>query len=249
MLDTDTLTCVKECNSPKTIINDSQFSVSNICRGNDFYVDSSSSSVLEIGNRDHPYKSMKALMSEILNHHSNQGKEINIFLKSNERAYLEDGTNHIINITVVKIQTYSDEADDSSKAILMPTKVDQSNRSKTSAFSILRDSELRLDEVLAESGISDYEIGLMDLDDTTINLIRSNLVIENVIVQREQTDFGLETIFLFPIYLQDKLVNMTNVEINITGQILQAYDPLSLHLVNIMIELYGLGEGFFVNCI
>ena len=249
MLDTDTLTCVKECNSPKTVINDSQFTLSNICRGNDFYVDSSSSSVLEIGSRDHPYKSMKSLMSEILNHHSNQDKEINIFLKSNERVYFEDGMNHIINITIVKIQTYSDQADDSSKAILMPTKVDQSNRSKTSAFSILKNNELRLNQIIAESGISDYEISLMDLDDTTINLIRSNLIIENVMVKRELTDFGLETIFLFPIYLQDKLVNMTNIEINITGQILQAYDPLSLYLTHIIIDIYSLTEGFFVNCI
>ena len=51
---------------------------------------------------------MRAVMSEILNHHSNQDKDIDIFVKEMTQVYIEDGTNFIINITNVRITSYSE---------------------------------------------------------------------------------------------------------------------------------------------
>ena len=126
-------------------------------------MDPTSSSVLEIGSRAHPYKSMRALMSEILNHHSNQDREIEIYLKENARIYIEDDTNFIINITKVSITSYSDSGDTIGMATLIPTKISQSGESKKSAFSILKNSELDLERVITESDLFQLLLFLFQL--------------------------------------------------------------------------------------
>ena len=179
-LDTDTLTCTNECRYPKILIDDSQFSVDSVWRSPEFYVDPISTSILEIGSREHPYKSMRALMSELLNHHSNQYKNINIYVKENTKVYIEDITNFIINITYVKITSYSDSEDNPTIATLIPTKFPQSDRSQKSAFNILRNSELNLSKIITESKITDYEKGFIKDKEATITIIRSSFEMSNI---------------------------------------------------------------------
>ena len=92
---------------------------------------------------------MRAVMFEILNHHSNQDKVIDIYIKENTKVYLEDGTNFIINITNVRIASYSDTRDNSEMMKLIPTKIEQPIRSQKSAFSILKNNESHLTKTIA----------------------------------------------------------------------------------------------------
>ena len=247
MLDTDTLTWVTECSSPKIAINDSQFTVDSICRGNDFYVDPESSSILEIGSKDNPYRSMRALMSEILNHHSNQDKVISIYLKENTEVFLEDETNFLINITQVKISSYSDTQEGSQMATLIPTKNPQNGVSMKSAFSILQNADLKLEEIIAASDLTDYEIETINSQSRTIILNRWNIEIDNIRVEHRPSDFGFDASFIYAVYLQEKLVNITNSEFNVTGNVLLTFDSLSLYVVNMVVDLYRSIDAISIN--
>ena len=247
MLDTDTLTWVSEWNSPKIQINDSQFNIASIWRGTDFYIDPQSSVLLEIGSRDFPYQSMKALMSEILNHHSNQDKQLNIYLKENTDIYLEDLTNYFIGITNIKMMSYSDDSLDPQMANLIPTRIVQSNESKKAAFSILQNTDLKLNDILNASSLTESETSKLSTSGVTIFLIRTGLEMQNINVERDIIDLGANVQFLYPIYLQEKLVNITNVNFNVTGVIMYSYDPLNFDLSNTVIDSYGLTDGFYME--
>ena len=247
MLDTDTLTWVSEWNSPKIQITNSQFNIASIWRGTDFYVNPQSSALLEIGSKDFPYQSMKALMSEVLNHHSNQDKEISIYLKENTDIYLEDMTNYFINITNIKMMSYSDDSLDPQMANLIPTRIVQNNESKKAAFSILQNTDLMLNDVLNASSLTESEINLLSISGITIHVVRTGLEIQNINIEREIIDLGASVQFLFPIYIQEKLINFTNVNFNVTGVIMYSYDPLNLDLSNILIDSYGLTDGFYME--
>ena len=244
MLDTDTLTWVTECNSPKITIDDSQFTIGPICRGNNFYVDPESSSILEIGSRENPYRSMKPLTSEILNHHSNQDKEINIYLKENTMTYIEDQTNYFINISTISISSYSETSDSPAKATLMGTRIQQSGISKKAAFTILQNTDLKLDEIITESGINDHEIGQLLSESKTIYFDRCNFYLDNLNVIRQIIDLDKGIWFMYPIYAQHRLLRVTNCDFNVTGVVSITIDPIAFYMENVLIDNYGLTTAF-----
>ena len=210
-------------------------------------MDPTSSSVLEIGSRKHPYKSMRALMSEILNHYSNQDREIEIYLKENTRIYMEDSTNFIINITKVKMTSYSDFGDTIGMATLIPTKIRQSGESKKSAFSIIKNSELDLERIIAETNITLTEIDRI-LDETvTLKLVRSSFEMSNIEVKHENIDSQSSSLFLSPIFLEDRLVKITDCNFNLTSRIIHSSDSLNLYVENISMNLYSFQHGFFIS--
>ena len=181
---------------------------------------------------------MKALMSEILNYHSNQDKEIDIYVKEKTRIYMEDETNFIINITKVTITSYSESDDIPAMSILVPTKTPQSGQSKKSAFSILKNVDLDLDRIFSISNVTDYEINLAMNEAATIKLVRSSLEMSNFEVHREYENPYSIDLFILPIYLQDKSVKITDSSFNLTNGILYSIDPLNIYFENLFLDLY-----------
>ena len=51
---------------------------------------------------------MRAVTSEILNIYSNLNINITVYLKENEDVYISDLTSYFINITSIKVMSYSD---------------------------------------------------------------------------------------------------------------------------------------------
>ena len=187
---------------------------------------------------------MKVLMSEILNHHSNQDKDISIYVKEMTRVHMEDFTTFIINITNVKITSYSDSEDNPAMATLVPTKIPQPDRSQKSAFSILRNSELNLTKIIGESNITEFEQTFILTQEATISIVRSNFEMSNIEVSNLDPSSSIQ--FLLPIYLQDKLVKITNSSFNLTERILYSVDPLNMYIENILIDLGSLSYGIFL---
>ena len=177
-------------------------------------------------------------MSEILNHHSNQDKRIDIYVKEKAKIYMEDETNFIINITKVMITSYSESGDNPAKAILVPTKTPQSGQSKKSAFSILKNVDLDLDRIFSISNVTEYEINLAMNEAATIKLVRSSLEMSNVEVHREYENPYSIDLFILPIYLQDKSVKITDSSFNLTNGILYSIDPLNIYFENLFLDLY-----------
>ena len=188
---------------------------------------------------------MKSAFVELANHHSNKDKSVLIYLKENNRLYLEDGTNYIMNITNVTILSYSDNSDLLSRATIVPTEIPQLNTSKT-VLHLLTNFDLRLDEVIAEGNYTESEITRLDTAQVTFQILRSNVYIDNVNIEREPIDLEKNTLLINLIYLQDMNMSMTNMDINITGTLMMSDDPLNGFFENITIDAYGLRNGFWI---
>ena len=243
MFDTDSLQWVSTWDNPKSIINNTDLSIPLVCRSNDFYVDVYSESIIELGTRQYPYKSVSALFVELLNYHSNQDKSVVIYLKESQNHYMEDGANYIMNITNVTITTYTDEQAILFKAKLIPTRILQTADNKKTSFSLLSNFSLKLDEVISEGGYTESERSQLNNQQVTLYALRSSIYIDNIDVERDFSDFGQSTIFIYIVYLQDKMLQMTNMDINITGNIANGIDPFNGIFENITIDAIGLSGG------
>ena len=243
MFDTDSLQWVSTWDNPKSIINNTDLSIPLVCRSNDFYVDVYSESIIELGTRQYPYKSVSALFVELLNYHSNQDKSVVIYLKESQNHYMEDGANYIMNITNVTITTYTDEQAILFKAKLIPTRISQSAENKKTSFSLLSNFSLKLDEVISEGGYTETESSQLNDDQVTLYILRSSVYIDNIDVERDSGDFDLSSIFVYLIFLQDNTIQMTNMDINITGNIANGIDPFNGFFENMTIDTYGLRGG------
>ena len=156
-----------------------------------------SESPIELGTREYPYKSAKALFVELLNYHSNQDKSVAIYFKENQNHYIEDGTSFILNITNVTITTYSEEDSNLFRAKLIPTRVAQSAENKKTAFSLLAYTDLMFDEVVTEGGYTESERSQLNIGAITLFTLRSNTYIDNIDVERHPIDIDQSTIFLY----------------------------------------------------
>ena len=243
MFDTDTLQWVSDWTNTKSVINSTDLSIPLVCRSNNFYVDVYSESLIELGTRQYPYKSIRTLFVELINHHSNQDKSVTIYLKENQKHYMEDGTNYILNITNVTITTYTDEQAILFKAKFIPTGISQSALSQKTAFSLLSNTSLKLDDIITEGGYTESENSQLNNNRVTLYTVRSNTYIDNIDVQRDSSDIDKSTIFLYIVYLQDKIIQMTNMDINITGTIANGIDPFNGFFENITIDAYALRRG------
>ena len=172
-----------------------------------------------------------------------------IYLKEDSRLYLEDSTVYLMNITNVTIASYSDDSDVPDRATIVPTEIPQSTPGKT-VLHILNDFDLKLDEVIAEGSYTESELSQLNFAQVTFQILRSNVYIDNVNIEREPIDLEKATLLVNLIYLQDKLMSMTNIDMNVTGIILEAGDPFNGFFENITIDSYGLIEGFdiILNC-
>ena len=232
-----------------SIVNNTNLAIPLICQNDEFYVDIYSNSLIELGTRAHPYKSIKAAFIELLNYHSNTDKSVAIYIKDNQRHYLEDDKNFIMNITNVTITTYSDQQVIVSPAKLIPTQIPQSIENKRTAFSLLTDTDIRLSEVIAEGNYTESEVSSLSTSQVTLFCVRSNTYIDNIDIEREIIDYGKATTFFLLIYLQDKTIQMTNVNVNVTGNFGDVTDPFNGLFENITIDTYGLQSGFETNSI
>ena len=118
--------------------------------------------------------------------------------------------NYILNMTLVKITSYSDTSDSPSKATLVPTQLPQQGLSKRSAFNLLTTTDLRLNQVLKDSLFTSLQQILILRGSTTFVIAMSNFYLDNVDARRESVDLGKSTIFIYPISLGRKYIDIRN---------------------------------------
>ena len=79
ILDLEAVTCVTNCDTSKMIIESPQYLVGKVWRSLEYYVNPQSSEMVEIGTITYPYRSFRAVASEILNNFSHQNVSITIY--------------------------------------------------------------------------------------------------------------------------------------------------------------------------
>jgi hypothetical protein len=106
--------------------------------------------MIELGTKQHPYKSFKAVASELLNNFSFLNASITIYLKEGERIYVEDNTNYFFDLDSVTVTSYSSSSSSPGRALMVPTEIVQPAIHSKSLFHLLAHANLFLNETLAK---------------------------------------------------------------------------------------------------
>ena len=226
-------------------IHDPQLNNYHIWRSLQYYVDPTSSEILELGTQLYPFKNIALAFLEILNFHSHSERSVQIYLKEGATHYLSQTQNYIVNMTEVAIDSYTNNIGDPQRAILYAVDYEVPVFSPDTVMNIVSDGTLNKDSMINKSEFTEIERNQVTSTDSNIYLIRSNLKINRVNVFRNiETDINKPTIFIKPLYLQEKTVTLTNSALRITGTILETTDPMSLHVEGVYIDFYSTMAGF-----
>ena len=211
-LDLETLTCVPDssCDIVDSPFNSgaSHYTISKFWKRTSFYVDPTSSKLLELGTKDYPYRTIQPVFAEILNEFSHSSESLNVYVKEETTVFIDDSTIFIINITEVAITTYTDSGSDPTSATLVTTEDPQTHISERAVLHLLSDTSLDLADVIAAGNFTSTELGTLGRSGDTFHISRSSLTISNFIVNRYAvTDSGF---FLYLSYLQSRKLTMGN---------------------------------------
>ena len=250
VLDLTSYTCVNSCNTTTSVLlSDAQFNIASFCRGFDYYVDPTSSAVVELGTMQFPYKSLALVFVEMLNYHANTARTINIYLKENTESYVDLGFNYIINMKTVNIKPYSSTSSSPSKATIIAGEQNSPSSANITAyfnngttFNLLKNTQLRKSQKILSS-FSSTEINYLTQTSQVFTVYRTNFTIDNIILKTVFDNINSGYIFLFAVYLQNRNFNLTNIDFRVSGIIFQTFDPLNFKMENIDVDysrnIYG----------
>ena len=243
VFDLTSFTCVNSWNTTSSVLlSDSQFRISSFCRSFDYYVDPTSIAVVELGTMQFPYKSLPLVFVEMLNYHANTKRTINIYLKENTESYVDLGFNYIINMTTVKIKSYSSTSSSPSKATIIageqnsPSQVNITEYfNNWTSFNLLKNTQLRIKQQILSS-FSKSEINYLSQTSQVFTVHRTNFTIDNMVLRTEFDNINSGYTFLFAIYLQNRNFNISNIDFRVSGIIFQTFDPLNFKMENIDVD-------------
>jgi hypothetical protein len=164
--------------------------------------------MLELGTQQYPYRSFKSVSSEILNLLSYHDINITIYIKEGTTIYIEDDTTYFLVIGSVIITSYSSTSSSPTRALLIPTIIPQHGICQKTAFHLLSHTDLLISEKILMKNYSDAELGELRTDKVTFKIAETSFSLINVDVYREEIDYNKDSIFLFPIYLQNRDVTI-----------------------------------------
>ncbi|CAI2360244.1 unnamed protein product [Moneuplotes crassus] len=242
-LDLKTLECKTSCNPATQVeLTGSQISLASVCRDFEYYVDPTSTEVIELGTQKYPYRTLKSVASEILNYLSHKEVEVTIHTKD---VYLEDKTMFFVNITNVKITTHPDLTAYGLKAVLTLTEFPQATISKKAKFHLLTHTDLPFSALITAGDFTDSEKAQAG-NFMSNCIVRSGIEFNNIDIYREEVDYNKNNLFLQAIYLQNMDIRFINTFINISGQVLLTTDPFNLVIHDSKIDMYTLTEQFAI---
>ena len=256
VFDWASFSCINSWNSTTSVlISDPQLAISSVCRDFDYYVDPTSTLVIELGTFQYPFKSLGFVFVELLNFHANTARTINVYLKENTQNYVDLNFNYIINITTVTISSYSTTSSNPSKATIVAGEINdptQSNitayYSNTTRFNILLNTKLNKDKQLFSSLLlSSTELSYLSQQTQVVMVHKSNFIIDNIVLNSTFNDINSKYKFFFLIYLQNRNFRMTNIDTRTSGAIIYTSDPLNLFLENIDVDYSRNNCGFYTG--
>ena len=185
-----------------------------IWRDFDYYVDSSSISLVELGTYSYPYKSIGLVFVELMNYHSHSNRTINVYLKEGTTNELQIAKNYIINTTLVNFKSYSTSSTSTSqKAILMMKDTNVTMFSPLTLFNILNSTSLNFNAVISQNNqLSQTEKSILLSSDTCIFIDRSSVTFDSLVFKSSLSDISKAVFYIKPVYLQTKTLTITNVD-------------------------------------
>ena len=160
---------------------------------------------------------------------------------------MQQGYNYIVNITSVIIQTYSDISSSPGSATLYAVQSTVNMFSTQTSFNLVTNNTLLFNSKISSSSLTSGEISQLSTADTILYAWRSSLTLLNFILQGDLSNYQSSSYFLRPVYIQNKSINLTNIEIHLTGYFMKSVDPLSLFITNLYMDFYAMMGGFDLN--
>ena len=164
-----------------------------------------SSSVIELGTIDHPYKQLSYAMIEILNYHSHSDSNLTVNIMEYTVNELRLQTASIINIKHVDVVPYTHRDSAPDKATIMS--IDKGNIVETpgTQFNIMKSFELRIQEQVHDSSSLTFnEKERINIHDYSFVIVRSNFMIQNMYLTSNYISTVIDPVFFFFVYVQEK---------------------------------------------
>lgn len=200
-LDLETVTWVSDWSSNTKKIESSQLNLPAVWRNYEYYVDPYSTQILELGTREFPYRSMRAVTSEIVNFHCHTPVDIKIYTKE---AFMEEATVYYVNMSSVSISNHPDYVALGKNAMIIPTVVPQVGISEQSRFHLLNNTNLSISDVTSSADFSDIEKEIFASEFITVQLSRTSLTMENLDFYSESPTANDNQFFMYATYLHEK---------------------------------------------
>ena len=219
-----------------------------MCRSFEYYVNPDSSSVVELGTKEHPYKSLGYVFVELLNYHSHSDRNITVNIMEGTTNYLMIGNNNIVNITQVIIQPYSENLlTDPGKASIVGLDNGALEFTAGTSYNLLQSLKLKVAEMILDNNeITESEKATILSRLILIGIQRSNFKLSNMNLYSNYSDVYDDNSFMWALYIQDKLITLHDLHINVSGRIFHSLDPLSMDIQNIDIDYYKTSAGIRV---
>ena len=173
---------------------------------------------IELGTRQYPFKNINLIFIDILNKLSNSNISVNIYVMENTYNYLFADSIMLINITSIKIDSYSEyNPDDPVHALFVLSDMEISLLTEKTFFSIIQNTSTnQLDTSIMEQVESDEILGTLDY---VMIVNRCNLTINNVDVYSQISSASLNVDFIYTIHQFSNWVTLTNMHLQIKGNI------------------------------
>ena len=244
--DLEMLQCVDSWNSSKISVNNTQFQGIPICKSLDIYVDPTSTSVTELGTKSSPYKSLLLAFIEILNLHSHSNRTINVYVQTGTTLFVMPDSMYVINVNKVNLLTYTGSSTSNLRPKVYSVSSGATILSPKTLFNIISNIALNLSVKISNSLLTTKEQS--DLQTTYVGFMinRWDFTINGFDFVTNHTQNSKIFTWIKAVYEQSKSISINNMNIAISGNIFDSFDPLTLILNNLNIDYYKCNRGFYI---
>jgi hypothetical protein len=216
-------------------------------RSPDYYVDPTSTKLIELGTKEYPFKSLMLPFVEILNYHSHSNFSVNIYVQERTTVEIFLDSIYLINIERVNLINYSNATSSPDQANLVIKDGDVNIWSPKTRFNLFKNYDLDLNVQLNNGNITDRERIDFLRTGYAFMVNRANFKMWGFTVTTSFTNSSVPCTLFYPIFIQDKVFELENLQIEGTEGILYTRDPLNFYAKNIDIDYSEMKKGFEIN--
>lgn len=116
-------------------------------------------------------------------------------------------------------------------------------------YNLLSNLKFKVDNKINNAPFTVSEKSQVSASSFLILILRSNFKITQMELWSEYSSIIDDNYFFFPVYIQERLITMTDLHIGVSGRILRTYDPANFYIENISIDYYRnlAGMNFYAS--
>ena len=211
--DLELLKWVSACDSSKISVNSTLFQGIPIWKSFNIYVDPTSSSLIEFGTIDYPYKNLLLAFIEVRNLHSHTNRTINVYVKTGTTWYITPSAIYIINISKVNLQSYSDYSASSLRPKIISVVSGVTLNSPKSLFNIISNTTLNITALISNPILTDREQRAIQTSFVGFIIDRWDFTMSGIDFTTQHNDVTKSYILFKVIYQQNKTISLSNINI------------------------------------